>query len=134
ASAARGALRRAAQRAYQLHALDAAASYAQRAQSLFTPELLAGEPAGAAELEREQLCLHLLLAEIDFYRDQAAFLADGGLERLADLADRLAGAGADADAARAWTLLGQAAWLRGVRPAALSYLERAVALFEQLPD
>src|SRR5690606_19648644 len=52
ASAARGALRRAAQRAYQLHALDAAASYAQRAQSLFMPELLAGEPAGAAELER----------------------------------------------------------------------------------
>ena len=178
--AARSALRRASQRAYQLHALEAAASYAERARSLFdpapharpptgegaagaatgTPERVAGTPesaagtpgrvagtaAGAADCpgppggtapaaaERERLCLELLLAEIAFYRDQAGFLAGDGLEQLASLADELCRAGADADAARAWTLLGQAAWLRGVRPAALSYLERAVALFEQLPD
>ena len=53
----------------------------------------------------------------------------------AALADRLLrGAATRRRAARAWTLLGQAAWLRADRPAALSCLDRAVELFDELPD
>jgi predicted ATPase/class 3 adenylate cyclase len=125
AAAARRALSRAAQRAYRLHALETAASYAERARSLYDP---------LAPADSERLRVELLATEIAFYQDQACFLADGGLERLAALADHLATAGANGDAARAWTLLGQAAWLRVDRSAALVYLERAVALFDQLPD
>jgi tetratricopeptide (TPR) repeat protein len=50
------------------------------------------------------------------------------------LAERLTTHGDHARAARAWTLLGQAAWLGADRPAALSYLDRAVELFDSLAD
>ena len=48
-----------------------------------------------------------------------AFLSGGGAEQVHELADRLLAHGDHACAARAWTLLGQAAWLRADRTAAL---------------
>ncbi|GAA4442769.1 ATP-binding protein [Phytohabitans houttuyneae] len=114
ALAAREALHRAARRAYALHALDAAAAHAERALAL------PGIPG---------LDLELLAAEISFHRQ-------GSLDvpSLTSLADRLFTGGDHAGAARAWTLLGQAAWVRADRTAALASLDRAVELFDALPD
>jgi len=114
AAAAREALHRAARRAYALHALDAAAAHAERALAL----------PGIPGLE-----LELLAAEISFHR-----LGSLDVPSLTSLADRLFAGGDHAGAARAWTLLGQAAWVRADRPAALASLDRAVELFDALPD
>ncbi|WP_346434200.1 ATP-binding protein [Phytohabitans maris] len=114
AAAARGALHRAARRAYALHALDAAAAHAERALAL------PGIPG---------LGLELLAAEISFHR-----LGTLDVDSVAALAARLFAGGDHAGAARAWTLLGQAAWVRADRPAALASLDRAVELFDALPD
>jgi class 3 adenylate cyclase len=129
---ARRALHLAARRAYALHALDTAASYTARALSLFDDD---------PGTEPERLRLELLATEIAFYRDRAEFLAGSGADQLRALAERLTtvartvGAESPAgDAARAWTLLGQAAWLRADRVGAFDYLARAVALFAPLPD
>jgi predicted ATPase/class 3 adenylate cyclase len=127
APAAVEALRRAARRAYALHSLDSAAAHVGRALSLY-----AAEPAAAGESQR--LEVELFGTEIAFYRDHDEFLASGGPDQLATLAEQLTAAGATGPAARAWTLLGQAAWLRAERAAALAHLERAVALFEPLPE
>lgn len=124
APAAREALHRAARRAYALHVLDAAASHAGRALALFDSDT---DPLRRLQLE-------LLSTEISFYRDGNGFLSGGGTEQLTGLADRLFALGDRASAARAWTLLGQAAWLRADRTAALSCLDRAVELFDMLPD
>ncbi|CCH20304.1 adenylate/guanylate cyclase domain-containing protein [Micromonospora lupini] len=123
AGPARQALHRAARRAYALHGLDAAASHAGRALGLADDS----DPVGRLQLE-------LLSTEISFYRDGNAFLSGGGPEQVHALADRLSAHGDDACAARAWTLLGQAAWLRADRGDALACLDRAVQLFESLPD
>ncbi|WP_089251342.1 AAA family ATPase [Asanoa hainanensis] len=123
APAARGALHRAARRAYALHALDAAANHVERAIALADQS----DPAGRLQLE-------LLRTEISFYRDRAEFLSGGGPDQLVALADRLTAHDDAASAARAWTLLGQAAWLRADRRAALSCLDRAVELFDGVPD
>ena len=127
--AARRALYQAARRAYALHALETAASHTTRALSLST----AADPGDDAAAD-ELLLLELLATEIGFYRDQAGFLAGGGEDKLTGLMQRLSRAGADGAAARAGTLLGQAAWLRADRATALEHLNRAVALFESLPD
>ncbi|MEH1011591.1 adenylate/guanylate cyclase domain-containing protein [Micromonospora sp. CPCC 206060] len=124
APAAREALHRAARRAYALHALDAAASHAGRALSLADD---VDDPLGRLQLE-------LLSTEISFHRDGPAFLSGGGTGQLTALADRLLAHGDQACAARAWTLLGQAAWLRADRDTALACLDRAVKLFDGLPD
>ncbi|TCB97899.1 adenylyl cyclase [Micromonospora zingiberis] len=123
AGPARAALHRAARRAYALHGLDAAAGHAGRALGLADDS----DPVGRLQLE-------LLSTEISFYRDGNAFLSGGGSEQVQALAERLLAYGDEACAARAWTLLGQAAWLRADRRAALSCLDRAVRLFEPLPD
>lgn len=123
AAPAREALHRAARRAYSLHVLDAAASHAARALALADDT----DPVGRLQLE-------LLSTEISFYRDGDGFLSGGGTDQLTALAERLYALGDRACAARAWTLLGKAAWLRADRAAALSCLDRAVALFETLPD
>ncbi|HWG99216.1 MAG TPA: adenylate/guanylate cyclase domain-containing protein, partial [Pilimelia sp.] len=125
APAARDALHRAARRAYSLHALDVAANHAGRALALFDGE--------ADPLER--LRLELFATEIEFYRDSNGFFSGGGVEQLTTLAERLHARGDSGRAARAWTLLGQASWLlRADRAAALRCLDRAVALFDALPD
>ncbi|MBX7266004.1 AAA family ATPase [Micromonospora sp. Llam7] len=123
AGPARAALHRAARRAYALHGLEAAASHAGRALGLADDS----DPVGRLQLE-------LLSTEISFYRDGNAFLSGGGPEQVQALADRLLAYGDEACAARAWTLLGQAAWLRADRRAALACLDRAVRLFDPLPD
>ncbi|WP_121155881.1 adenylate/guanylate cyclase domain-containing protein [Micromonospora pisi] len=123
APAARDALHRAARRAYALHALDAAANHAGRAL------LLAG-----LDDKLDRLQLELLSTEISFFRDGRAFLSGGGTEQLTALADRLYAINDQGSAARAWTLLGHAAWLRADRAAALDCLDRAVELFDALPD
>ncbi|GIJ77836.1 Double zinc ribbon [Micromonospora phaseoli] len=123
AGPARAALHRAARRAYALHGLEAAASHAGRALGLADDS----DPVGRLQLE-------LLSTEISFYRDGNAFLSGGGPEQVQALADRLLAYGDEACAARAWTLLGQAAWLRADRQAALACLDRAVRLFDPLPD
>ena len=123
AAPAREALHRAARRAYALHALDAAANHVERALSLADGD----DPVGRLRLE-------LLSTEISFYQDRTGFLTGGGPDQLVALADRLYAHGDAACAARAWTLLGQAAWLRADRRAALSCLDRAVELFDGVPD
>ncbi|MEE6260557.1 adenylate/guanylate cyclase domain-containing protein [Plantactinospora sonchi] len=123
APAARDALHRAARRAYALHALDAAANHAARALGLADDT----DPVGRLRLE-------LLSTEISYFRDGNSFLAGGGTDQLHTLAERLFAYGENGDAARAWTLLGQAAWLRADRAGALSCLDRAVELFDALPD
>src|SRR5688572_29375429 len=124
APAARDALHRAASRAYALRALDTAATHAECARLL----------CDAATPPAERLRIELLAAEIAFYADGAGFLAAEGVDRLTRTAEQLQDAGEQSGAARAWTLLGQAAWLRADRVAALSCLDRAVELFENRPD
>ena len=80
--------------------------------------------------------IELLATEIAFYRDRDGVPRPAaGTDQLTDARRRGCYAvGEQAGAARAWTLLGQAAWLRADRPAALSCLDRAVELFDELPD
>jgi class 3 adenylate cyclase/tetratricopeptide (TPR) repeat protein len=124
APAARTALHRAGRRAYSLQVLDAAATYAERALEL----------CDEATPVDERLHIELLVTEIAFHAGGDAFLSRGGADELAALARRLSDAGDQPGAARAWTLLGQAAWLRADRTAALACLDRAVELFDELPD
>jgi predicted ATPase len=124
APAAREALNRAARRAYALQAMDTAATHAERARLL----------CDATTPPADRLRIELLAAEIAFYADDAKFISDGGVDRLTRIAEQSQEAGEQSGAARAWTLLGQAAWLRADRVAALSCLDRAVELFDDLPD
>jgi class 3 adenylate cyclase/tetratricopeptide (TPR) repeat protein len=124
APGAREALHRAARRAYALNALDTAAGHAGRALSLYEGD---SDPIGRLRVE-------LLATEIGFYRDGNGFLSGGGTEQLSTLAERLHASGDRPRAARAWTLLSQAAWLRTDQPAALECVTRAVRLFDTLPD
>jgi predicted ATPase/class 3 adenylate cyclase len=119
APAAREAMHRAAGRAYALHALGTAAEWVERARGLHLPP---------------DLSLELFAAELAFYRDGDTFLRDGGMAQLTELAGQLTAAGDPAGAGKAWTLLGTGAWSRADRPAALAYLDRAVELFDSLPD
>ncbi|WP_369523389.1 ATP-binding protein [Micromonospora haikouensis] len=117
--AARAALHRAARRAYELHALDTAATLMGRALAL---------PGGP------EPTLELFDAELALFRDGDAFLVDGGAARLARLAGELAGAGEPTGAARAWTLLATAAWRRADRAETLRCLDRAIGIYTDLPD
>jgi class 3 adenylate cyclase/tetratricopeptide (TPR) repeat protein len=121
---ARDALHRAARRTYALHALDAAAAHAGKALALSDDRT---DPL-------ERLRIEQLATEIAFYANPEAFLGTGGADQLVGLAERLYAAGDQASAARAWTVRGQAAWLRADRLDALSCLDRAVELFDELPD
>jgi tetratricopeptide (TPR) repeat protein len=125
APAARDALHRAARRAYLLRALDTASMHIGRALALFGP---------AEGSTAERLRLELFATEVAFHRDGDGFLSGGGTDQLAALAERLYAHHDHGHAARAWTLLGQAAWLRADRNAALHCLDRAVELFDELPD
>ncbi|MFG2042556.1 adenylate/guanylate cyclase domain-containing protein [Dactylosporangium sp. NPDC048998] len=121
---ARDAMHRAARRAYALHALEAAAAHAGKALALCDEDTDA----------LERLRIEQLSTEIAFYANPESFLGTGGADRLVGLAERLYAAGDQAGAARAWTVRGQAAWLRADRLDALSCLDRAVELFDELPD
>ncbi len=119
APAARQAMHLAGRRAYALHALDTAADWVDRARGLDLPD----DPV-----------LELFAAELAFYRDRDEFIRTGGVDQVLELAEELGKAGDGAAAAKAWTLLGMAAWSRADRTATLTYLDRAVELFEELPD
>ncbi|MER7005714.1 adenylate/guanylate cyclase domain-containing protein [Dactylosporangium sp. NPDC000555] len=121
---ARDAMHRAARRAYALHALEAAAAHVGKARALCDEDTDA----------LERLRIEQLGTEIAFYANPESFLGTGGADRLVGLAERLYAAGDQAAAARAWTVRGQAAWLRADRLDALSCLDRAVELFDELPD
>lgn len=120
AQVAQDALYRAARRAYALHAFDVAAKHVTRALALHTSDPLS------------RLHLELLNAEINLHR--SGTLGQSDTEQLTALAGQLLALGDRQGAARAWTLLGQVAWLRADRMEALSCLGRAVRLFAELPD
>ena len=126
AAPALAASRQAARRAVMLNAFDAAAAHVARAQQLVTG------PVGAGTAER--LGVELLAVELAFQQDGAGFLAGTGPDRLDELTDLLFRVGDYAGAARAWTLLGQVAWLKNDRAAALGCLDHAVELFDTWPD
>jgi class 3 adenylate cyclase len=119
AAPARAALHRAALRAYRLHALNHAATLVDRALSL--------------KLDSDPM-LELFAAELALFTDGDAFLNNGGMLQLTELARVLTDIGEAAGAARCLTMLGTAAWTRADRAATLSYLDRAVAAYQDLPE
>jgi class 3 adenylate cyclase len=122
------ALRHAAQRAALLNAYDAAATLVTRAE-----ELIANIRADL-ETDSDRYGVELLSLELSFHHGATAFLAGPGPARLGELATLLYRAGDHGGAARAWTLLGRAAWLQADRGLALRCLDRAVELFDNWPD
>ena len=82
----------------------------------------------------ERLGIELLGIELALQTDETAFLSSRGPQRLAELATLLYRTRDHDGAARAWTLLGQTAWLRQDRAEALRSLDRAVELFDACPD
>ncbi|HEV8163119.1 MAG TPA: adenylyl cyclase, partial [Actinomycetota bacterium] len=135
AGPALAALRQAARRAVMLNAFDAAAAHIARANQLVAgaegPTAGAGADPGA---EADRLGVELLGIELAVHADEATFLNGPGPDRLAELAGLLYRGRDHAGAARAWTLLGQTAWLRLDRAGALRCLDRAVELFDTCPD
>jgi class 3 adenylate cyclase len=131
AAPALAALLHAGRRATMVNAYDVAAAQVARAENL-----IATIPASASAREpaADRLGVELLAAELALHQDSAAFLAGPGPARLAELATLLYRARDHGGAARAWTLLGQIAWLGSDRPAALRCLDRAVELFDSWPD
>jgi hypothetical protein len=133
AAPALAALRRAARRAAMLNAFDAAAAHVARAGQLVpAPSLIGGSTDLAAESDR--LGVELLGLELALHSDETIFLSGPGPARLGELATLLYRTRDHDGAARAWTLLGQTAWLRFDRTEALRSLDRAVELFDTCPD
>ena len=123
AEQARLALREAAERSYVLRALLPTRDHLERALALWPEEV---DPVG------RQSCLRLS-HEVSFLADRDTFVKDGGQARVATVAQALRELGADAEAARAHTLLGQVAWWVADRTEALTQHGRAVELLGQLP-
>ncbi|HZM79377.1 MAG TPA: AAA family ATPase [Candidatus Limnocylindrales bacterium] len=119
APTARAALYRAARRAYSLGAVEAAITAVDRALNLKLPD----DPR-----------LELLAAELALLRDSDAFLSTSGMDKLLSLASQLIDTGEASGAARAFTLLGTAAWTHADRATALSYLGQAVDRYDSLPE
>jgi tetratricopeptide (TPR) repeat protein len=142
ASPALAALRRAARRAAMLNAYDAAATHVARATELVSANVPAVPPAASSTVsvaadpsaEADRLGVELLAVELALSSDESTFLSGPGPARLTELANLLYRARDHDGAARAWTLLGQTAWLRLDRAEALRSLDRAVELFDACPD
>ncbi len=128
AGPALAALRHAAQRAAMLNAFDAATTQVERAVALVAAAR--SEVVGDAD----RYGVELLGIEMSFHRDAAGYLTGDGPRRLHELAVLLYRAADHGGAARAWTLLGQTAWLKADRTDALRCLDRAVELFDNWPD
>ena len=131
AAPALAALLHAGRRATMVNAYDVAAAQVARAENLIATTRAPG-PAGEPAADR--LGVELLAAELALHQDADGFLGGPGPARLAELANLLSRARDHGGAARAWTLLGQIAWLGRDRPAALRCLDRAVELFDSWPD
>jgi class 3 adenylate cyclase/predicted ATPase len=123
AEQARLALREAAERSYVLRALLPTRDHLERALALW-PENV--DPVG------RQSCLRLS-EEVRFLADRDSYVKDGGPARVAAVAGALSELGADAEAARAHTLLGQVAWWVADRAEALSQHAKAVELLASHP-
>jgi class 3 adenylate cyclase/tetratricopeptide (TPR) repeat protein len=135
AGAALAALRQAARRAMMLNAFDAASAHVLRASQLVLDTgagAVSGVGVGLASADG--LSVELLSTELAFHQQAAGFLDGPGPDRLTELASLLFQSGDYAGAARAWTLLGQIAWLTTDRAAALRCLDHAVELFDACPD
>jgi tetratricopeptide (TPR) repeat protein len=123
AEQARLALREAAERSYVLRALLPTRAHLDRALALWDPDV---DPVG------RQSCLRLV-EEVRFLADRDNYVKEGGPERVAAVAQALGALNADAEAARAHTLLGQVAWWIADRSEALAQHGRAVELLAALP-
>ncbi len=123
AEQARLALREAAERSYVLRALLPCRTHLDRALALWDPAV---DPVG------RQSCLRLA-EEVRFLADRDIYVKDGGPQRVAAVAEALSALSADAEAARAHTLLGQVAWWVADRKEALAQHGRAVELLSALP-
>ncbi len=123
AEQARLALREAAERSYVLRALLPTRAHLDRALALWPTDV---DPIG------RQSCLRLA-EEVCFLADRDGYVKEGGRERVARVAEELSALGADAESARAHTLLGQVAWWVADRSEALKEHGRAVALLAALP-
>ncbi len=123
AEQARLALREAAERSYVLRALLPTRAHLDRALALWDPDV---DPVG------RQSCLRLV-EEVRFLADRDNYVKEGGPARVAAVAAALSALNADAEAARAHTLLGQVAWWIADRAEALAQHGRAVELLAALP-
>jgi class 3 adenylate cyclase/tetratricopeptide (TPR) repeat protein len=123
AEQARLALREAAERSYVLRALLPCRTHLDRALALWDPAV---DPVG------RQSCLRLA-EEVRFLADRDSYVKEGGAQRVAAVAEALSALNADAEAARAHTLLGQVAWWVADRKEALDQHGRAVELLSTLP-
>jgi class 3 adenylate cyclase/tetratricopeptide (TPR) repeat protein len=123
AEQARLALREAAERSYVLRALLPTRDHLERALALWPEDV---DPVG------RQSCLRLS-EEVRFLADRDTFVKDGGPARVTTVAAALSELGADAEAARAHTLLGQVAWWVADRAEALTQHGKAVELLASLP-
>jgi class 3 adenylate cyclase/tetratricopeptide (TPR) repeat protein len=123
AEQARLALREAAERSYVLRALLPTREHLDRALALWPRDV---DPVG------RQSCLRLS-EEVCFLADRDTFVKDGGPARVATVAQALSELGADAEAARAHTLLGQVAWWVADRAEALEQHRKAVELLAPHP-
>ncbi len=123
AEQARLALREAAERSYVLRALLPTRAHLDRALALWPEDV---DPIGRQSCRR-------LAEEVCFLADRDGFVKDAGPARVADVAAALSELGADAEAARAHTLLGQVAWWVADGTEALAQHGRAVELLADLP-
>jgi class 3 adenylate cyclase len=122
-AAARDALLAAADAAFAVYAVSPALAHLEHALTLWPPDWKPGERL-VAELQHRRL---------EFLVDSDRFYRDGGAKDLLRIAERMREAGDLCGAARAETLLGQAEYMRAEPERAAEHLERAIALFADLP-
>ncbi|MDQ7909671.1 adenylate/guanylate cyclase domain-containing protein [Phytohabitans sp. ZYX-F-186] len=123
AEAARTALLAAAEAAFTVYAVESALGYTEGALNAWPAD---HEPDARRGAE-------LLHHRLQFLGDADRFYRDG-VKDVARLGDRMREAGDRSGEARAETLLGQAEFMRAERDKAREHLDRAIALFHDLPD
>jgi class 3 adenylate cyclase len=121
--AARRALVMASDAAFAVYAVRPALTHLEQALTLWPTDRTPVDRLGA-ELQRRRL---------EFLADSDRFYRDGGAKDLHRIAEKMREAGDVAGAARAETLLGQAEYMRAELERATEHLDRAVALFGELP-
>ncbi|MGN9913058.1 ATP-binding protein [Phytohabitans sp. LJ34] len=123
AEAARTALLSAAEAAFAVYAVDSALGYTEGALNAWPAD---HEPDARRRTELFHHRLQFLADADGFYRD--------GVKQVGRLADRMREAGDRTGEARAETLLGLTELMRAERDKAREHLDRAIALFADLPD
>jgi class 3 adenylate cyclase len=123
AEAARTALLAAAEAAFAVYAVDSARGYTEGALNAWPAE---HEPDARRRTELFHHRLQFLADADGFYRD--------GVKAVGRLAERMREAGDRTGEARAETLMGLTELMRAERDKARDHLDRAIALFRELPD